>query len=261
MHALWEALDVRSVADLKRAAEKGRVREVPHFGERAEQRILEAIGFYEEASGRKPLGDVLVLARRIEKALANVPGVVRASIAGSIRRHRETIGDVDVLVAAEAPGGISKAFESLPEVQAVLAHGPTKTLVRLSNGIDADLRVVSPESFGAALLYFTGSKAHNVALRRIAIKKGLKLNEYGLFDGKRVVAGRTEEDVYEALGLAFIPPEMREDAGEVELAQRGALPAVLDAKDIRGDLQTHTDVDRWLRLDRGDGARGSRARP
>ena len=125
-------------------------------------------------------------------------------------------------------------------MQAVLAHGPTKTLVRLSNGIDADLRVVSPESFGAALLYFTGSKAHNVALRRIAIKKGWKLNEYGLFDGKRVVAGRTEEDVYEALGLAFIPPEMREDAGEVELAQRGALPVVLDAKDIRGDLQTHT---------------------
>src|SRR5690606_28430999 len=127
---------------------------------------------------------------------------------GSIRRHRETIGDVDVLVATTDPQRVSKTFEALPEVRAVLAHGPTKILVRLSNGIDADLRIVAPESFGAALLCFTGSKAHNVALRKIALKRGLKLNEYGLFRGERRIAGRTEEEVYRALGLPWIPPEM-----------------------------------------------------
>lgn len=238
--ALWQALRVRSVSDLKKAAEEGRIRTLPHFGERSERKLLEAITFYEEAAGRRPLGEVLEVARRIEAALAQVPGVVHASVAGSIRRHRETIGDVDVLVATTDPKRVSKAFEGLPEVQAVLAHGPTKTLVRLSNGIDADLRVLPPESFGAALLYFTGSKAHNVALRKIAIKMGLKLNEYGLFRGKVSIAGRTEHDVYAALGLPWIPPEMREDSGEVELAQRGELPAVIEVRDIRGDLQVHT---------------------
>jgi DNA polymerase (family 10) len=166
---------------------------------------------------------------------------VHAAVAGSIRRHRETIGDVDVLVATTDPKRVSKAFEALSEVQAVLAHGPTKTLVRLSSGIDADLRVLAPESFGAALLYFTGSKAHNVALRKIAIKKGLKLNEYGLFRGKRSIAARTEEDVYGTLGLPWIPPEMREDSGEVELALKGELPAIIEAGDVRGDLQVHSN--------------------
>ena len=239
-HALWQALRVCTVADLERAAKQGRIRALPHFGERSEQRILDAIAFFNEASGRRPLGEVLVLARRIEAALASVPGVVHASIAGSIRRHRETIGDVDMLVAADTPEPVSKAFEALPEVQAVLAHGPTKTLVRFSNGMDADLRVIAPESFGAALLYFTGSKAHNLALRRLAMKQGLKLSEYGLFRGARAIAGRTEEEVYRALGLAWIPPEMREDTGEVEKAQKGTLPAIVQDDDIRGDLQVHT---------------------
>jgi DNA polymerase (family 10) len=239
--ALWRALGVRSVKDLRHAAETGRIRTVPRFGEKSEQRILEAIALYEEASGRRPLGEVLEIARGIETALARIPGVVGAAVAGSIRRHRETIGDVDILVAAADGLRVSRAFEGLPEVQAVLAHGPTKTLVRLSNGIDADLRVLAPESFGAALLYFTGSKDHNVALRKIARKKGLKLNEYGLFRGARLIAARTEEEVYKALGLTWIPPELREDGGEVELAQRGRLPAILEPKDIRGDLQVHTN--------------------
>lgn len=240
--ALWQALKIRTVADLKRAAEQGRIRDLPHFGERSEQRILEAIAFYEEAAGRRPLGETLELARRIEAALARVPGVVHAAVAGSIRRHRDTIGDVDLLVATDTPEPVSTTFESLPEVQAVLAHGPTKTLVRLTSGSDADLRVIAPESFGAALLYFTGSKAHNVALRRIAQKKGLKLNEYGVFRGERAIAGRTEADVYQALGLPWIPPELREDEGEIEQAQDSRLPALVDAGDIRGDLQVHT---RW----------------
>jgi len=177
VRALWQALKVRSVAQLKQAAEKGRIRQLSHFGEKSEQKILEAIAFYEEAAGRRPLGEVLEVARRIEAALAQAPGVTQALVAGSIRRHRETIGDVDVLVATTQPQRASAAFEALPEVQALLAHGPTKSLARLSNGMDADLRVLPPESFGAALLYFTGSKAHNIALRSLAMGRGLKINE------------------------------------------------------------------------------------
>lgn len=241
VHRLWQELEIRDVADLKRAAAQGRIRGLPHFGERSEQKILEAVTFHEEAAGRRPLGQILELARRIEAALSRVPGVVQAVVAGSIRRRRDTVGDVDVLVAADPPERVSRAFEALPEVQTVLAHGPTKTLVRLANGMDADLRVLPPESFGAALIYFTGSKDHGVALRKIAQKKRLKLNEYGLFRGDRRVAGRTEEEVYRALGLAWIAPELREDTGEVELAERGELPALLAAGEIRGDLQSHTD--------------------
>jgi DNA polymerase (family 10) len=238
--ALWRAIGVRSVAELESAAKRGRIRELPHFGERSERKILEAIAFHREAAGRRPLGEVLEVARRIEAALARVPGVEAAAVAGSIRRHRETIGDVDVLVAARRPDRVSAVFASLPEVQAVLAQGPTKTLVRLSNGMDADLRVLAPESYGAALLYFTGSKSHNVALRKLAQTRRLKLNEYGLFRGERCIAGRSEEEVYAALGLPWIPPELREDEGEIELARRGDLPAVVAAGDIHGDLQVHT---------------------
>ena len=237
---LWQSLGVRDLAGLKRAAKDGRIRGIPHFGARSEARILEAITFHEEAAGRRPLGEVLEIAHRIESALSRVRGVETAAVAGSIRRRRETIGDVDILVASGDPGRAAGAFASLPEVRAVLAQGPTQTLVRLSNGMDADLRVLPPESFGSALLYFTGSKAHNVALRRIAQRKGLKLNEYGLFRDDRRIAGRTEEEVYEALHLAWIPPEMREDSGEVDLAVQGRLPAVLAPEDIRGDLQVHT---------------------
>jgi len=239
--ALWKALEVRTVEDLERAASQGRIRAVPGFGERSEKRIAEALAFYQEAAGRRPLGEALAVARRIEEALGQTRNGVRVAVAGSIRRHRETVGDLDVVVAAKSGGQVSQAFESLPEVRSVLAHGPTKTLVRLLNGMDADLRVVDPESFGAALLYFTGSKAHNVALRRIARSRGLKLNEYGLFRGRRRVAGRTEEEVYAALGLSWIPPEMREDTGEVELAGKNAVPTVVSAEDIRGDLQVHTN--------------------
>lgn len=241
LHDLWQTLGVRNVADLKRAATKGRIRTLPHFGERSEQKLLAAIAFHEESAGRRPLGQVLPIARLIEAALARIPGVVQAVAVGSIRRHRETIGDIDILVATREAEPVGEAFAALPEVLAVLARGPTKTLVRLGNGMDADLRVLEPEQLGAALLYFTGSKAHNVALRKIAQKQGLKLNEYGLFRGEQRIAGRTEEEVYAALGLSWIPPEMREDIGEIELAQRGELPQLVTAADIRGDLQVHTN--------------------
>lgn len=237
---LWKELGVRDVEELKRAAEQGRIRALPHFGERSERKILEAIAFYEEAAGRRPLGAVLELSRRIEAAMREVPGVEQAQVAGSIRRHRDTIGDVDVLVASRDPERACDAFASLPDVQSVLARGPTKTVVRLRNGMDADLRVLAPESFGAALMYFTGSKAHNIALRRIAQKRGLKLSEYGLFRGSTRVAASTEAEVYAALGLSFIPPELREDTGEVERALEGTLPELVSVRDVRGDLQLHT---------------------
>jgi DNA polymerase (family 10) len=239
--ALWKALRVGTLEEVEHAASEGRIRGVPGFGERSERRIAEAITFHREAAGRRPLGEALGVARRIEEALRQEDGPHQVVVAGSIRRHRETVGDLDVVVAAESADEVSKSFESLPEVLTVLAHGPTKTLVRLSNGMDADLRVVDDESFGAALLYFTGSKAHNVALRRLAQSRGLKLNEYGLFRGRRRIAGRTEEDIYKALGLSWVPPEMREDAGEIELAERGDLPSVIGPGDIRGDLQVHTN--------------------
>lgn len=240
VRALWETLGVRNLADLKRAAQAGRIRELPRFGAKSEAKILAALAFHEEASGRRPLGQVLEIARQIEAALAKVPGVLHVAVAGSIRRHRDTVGDVDLLVATGDPEAVTDVFASLPQVRSVLARGPTKTLVRLVNGMDADLRVLAPDSFGAALMYFTGSQAHNIALRKIAQKKHLKLNEYGLFRGERRIAGRTEEEVYKALGLPWIPPELREDTGEVELALRGELPELVAADDIRGDLQSHT---------------------
>lgn len=239
--ALWRGLEVRTVADLERAAKQRSVRALPGFGPKSEQRILDAIALRKRASGRRPLGEAREIAGRIGTALEQVPGVVEATVAGSIRRCRESIGDVDILVASDAPERLSEAFVDLPEVQLVHARGPTKTLVRLANGMDADLRVISPESFGAALLYFTGSKAHNVALRRIAQKKGLKLNEYGLFRGERRLSSSAEKAVYAALGLDWIPAELREDHGEIELAKRHELPVLIKDGDIRGDLHVHTN--------------------
>ena len=225
---LWQKLGVRSIAELAKAARAGRVAKVPGLGARSEQKILEAIEFLQEQpSGRIPLDKALPMARRIERALSVVPGTKRVVVAGSIRRMRSTIGDIDVLVCADDPEAVADAFERMPEVHAVLARGPTKTMVQLEGGIDCDLRVIPLESFGAALLYFTGSKAHNVALRKLAIKLGYKLNEYGLFKGDTLIAGRTEEDVYAALGLDWIEPRLRVDQGEIERASRSGDVAAL----------------------------------
>jgi len=237
---LYEQLGVRDVEGLARACREGRVRTLAHFGEKSEQNLLRGIAFLESAAGRQLLGSVLPVARALEQRLRELPGVERAAAAGSIRRCKETIGDLDFVVAAPAAGAVARAFASLPEVVHVHALGEAKTLVRLASGMDADLRVVPRESFGAALLYFTGSKAHNVALRGLAKGRGLKLNEYGLFRGARCLAGRTEEEVYEALGLAFVPPELREDTGEIEAAQEGRLPALIEHGELRGDLQVQT---------------------
>lgn len=238
--ALYDDLGIRTVAELERAARAGRIRDLPHFGEKTEAKILKGIGFLKQQSGRQPLGMVLGLARDIEARLAALPGVERAAVAGSIRRHRETVGDLDFLVVARDPAAVMDFFAALPEAAHVHGKGPTKTMIRLRSGIDADLRVVPAESWGAALNYFTGSKDHNVALRRIAVEHGLKLNEYGVFNGERAIAGATEEEVYAALGLAYVPPEIREDTGEIELARAHRLPRLIEPGSLRGDLQIQT---------------------
>jgi DNA polymerase (family 10) len=238
--ALYEELGVRTVADLEKAARAGRIRSLPHFGAKSEEKILKGIEFLQRSSRRFPLGAVLPLMREIESRLRAIRSVKQVAIAGSIRRYKETVGDGDVLVVSTTPAAVMDAFVAMPEVVHVHGKGHTKSSVKLESGMDVDLRVVPAESFGAALNYFTGSKAHNVALRRIAQEKKLKLNEYGIFRGEKAIAGRSEEEVYAALGLPYIPPELREDTGEIQAALAGRLPSVIDYDDLRGDLQTQT---------------------
>jgi DNA polymerase (family 10) len=238
---LYERLGIRTPQDLEAAARNGKIRALPHFGERSEQRILKALAFLTSSGRRTPLATVLPLVEQLAATLARVPGVGQVAIAGSIRRRRETVGDVDLLATAAKAAGVIAAFAALPQVDRVLGRGDTKCSVTLGSGLQVDLRVVPAVSFGAALLYFTGSKAHNVALRQLAIKRGLKLNEYGLFRGTRRLAARTEAEIYGRLGLAYVPPELREDQGEIEAARRGTLPQLVEAGDLRGDLQIQTD--------------------
>ncbi|HVW28067.1 MAG TPA: DNA polymerase/3'-5' exonuclease PolX [Polyangiaceae bacterium] len=237
---LYDALHVRTLEELEHAARDGRIRTLPHFGEKSEQKLLKGLAFLRESEGRRPIGSVFALALGIEARLKRLKKVQRVQVAGSLRRRKETIGDLDFLVASSDPEAIAAAFATMPEVEHVYARGPTKTLVRLRAGIDADLRVVDERNWGAALCYFTGSKAHNLALRRMAQDRGLKLNEYGLFSGERSIAGHTEESLYEALGLPWIPPELREDTGEIEAAQDGSLPELIPYGALKGDLQVQT---------------------
>ncbi|MGH7771947.1 MAG: DNA polymerase/3'-5' exonuclease PolX [Candidatus Binatia bacterium] len=237
---LYEKLGVKEVSDLEQIARAGKIRNLPHFGEKMEQKILKGIEFLKQGSGRFPLGSVLPLITEIETRLRGLAEVSDVVVAGSMRRRKETVGDADILAISQRPEKVMDFFVSMPEVMHVHGKGQTKTMIKLKNGMDVDLRVVPRESFGAALSYFTGSKDHNVALRRIAQEKGLKLNEYGLFRGSKRVAGKTEEEIYKALGLSFIPPEIREDQGEIEAARKGALPDLVGYRDLRGDLQTQT---------------------
>jgi len=239
--ALYEAIGVRTPQELEAACRAGRVRTLPHFGARSETKLLAALEAWKRTSGRHPIGECLPLARAIEARLRAFAPAAQIAIAGSLRRFRDTIGDLDFVAASKDPAALTHCFATLPEVSHVYAHGPGKVLVRLASGIDADLRVVQPGSFGAALAYFTGSKDHNLRLRRIAKQKGLKLNEYGLFRGERAIAGRTEEELYAALGLPFVPPELREDRGEIEAALADRLPKLLEHGALRGDLQIQTD--------------------
>lgn len=240
---LYERLGIDSVEALEEACRSGRILEVPGIRAKTRENILKGIETWKAGQARMPLGQALPLADRLRHALADVKEVKAIEVAGSIRRRRETIGDIDLLVASSHPAKVMEAFVSLPEVASVLAHGETKSSIRHREGIQVDLRVVEPEAFGAALVYFTGSQAHNIRVRELAIRKGLKVNEYGVFEEKTDtrIAGRTEEEVYQAVGLLWIPPELREDSGEIEAAVGGRLPALIEAGAIRGDLHAHTN--------------------
>ena len=239
---LYEELKVKNIAELEKAAKQGNIQKIKGLGPTVEQNILKSIEFARKTSERVPLGFALSSAEEVVKMLKASKEVERISIAGSTRRMKETIGDIDILATSKNPYKVIESFAKMPNVADVLAKGPTKASVRLKEGIQVDLRVMSDDIFGAALLYFTGNKEHNIILRRIAIEKGLKLSEYGLFDKKtnKVVAGKTEEDVYKKLSMNYIEPEMREDEGEIELAQHHMLPKLIGCNDIKGDLQMHT---------------------
>jgi DNA polymerase (family X) len=239
--ALYKNLGVKNIRDLEKAARQGKVRTLPRFGEKTEENILRSIALSREHQGRFLLGFISPIVSEIEKDLASLPGVKKVLACGSFRRRQETIGDIDILAVAEDSGEIMERFVSMPNVEKVLAHGETKSMVRLDIGIDVDLRVVPEKSFGAAQQYFTGNKDHNIELRKIAWKYGWKLNEYGLFDkNNRPIAGRTEEEIYKKLGLDWMPPEMRENRGEIELARAHKLPKIVKYNEVLSDLQMHT---------------------
>jgi len=234
---LYSKLKIRTLADLRRAIESGRIRKLRGFGEVTEKKLAEALKKPVETKRFK-----LATAEAEAEALsAYLRDGGRVVVAGSYRRRRDTVGDLDVLVTAKHGAAVGDKLVAYENVADVLAHGPTRATVILRSGLQVDLRAVPEKSYGAALLYFTGSKAHNIALRNIANQHKWKLNEYGLFSGKRRIAGETEEEIYQKLGLAYVPPEMREDRGEVALAATGKLPKLVTVADIRGDLHVHSD--------------------
>jgi DNA polymerase (family 10) len=237
---LFEKLGISNLTELEEAAKAHKIAPLKGFGDKTEANILEGIEFLKKSTGRFLLGDILPLADQMLAALRSLPEVERADVAGSLRRMKETIGDLDFLVISSQPEKVMEFFVSRPEVVRVYGHGPTKSSVHLRQGLDMDLRVISPGSYGAALQYFSGSKEHNIALRQVAIDQGYKLNEYGLFDNKdRMVAGATEEEIYQKLGLAWMPPELRENRGELQAAREGRLPGIIGYQDIKGDLHVH----------------------
>ncbi|MBI4457367.1 DNA polymerase/3'-5' exonuclease PolX [Candidatus Uhrbacteria bacterium] len=237
---LYQKLKIKTLHDLERAATAGKIRTIPGFGVKTEEKFLKGIALKKSSHGRYLLGHILPIATKMEEELRRVSGVKHAVVAGSIRRRQETIGDIDILVTTSQPEKVMAVFVGFPEVAEVLEHGPTKTTVRLQNGCQADVRVIADESFGAALQYFTGSKEHNVVVRKMAIAKGLKLNEYGIWRGRKRLAAKTEEDVYKVLGLSAMPPEIRTASGEIEAAKKNRLPVLIPYGSVRGDLQTQT---------------------
>jgi len=252
---LYNNLGIKNIPDLEKAALEGKIRSIPGFSQKKEELILKKIKFFRKSGGRRLIGEVYPLVRRIEERLSGNTGVKQAVAVGSFRRMKETIGDIDYLVSviSEKDGNnIIDYFVNMPEVNEIIGRGSSKAFVKLNNGIDADLLVVPEESFGAAMQYFTGSKEHGVAMRKIAISKGLRLNEWGVFDKQNHrVAGATEEEVYRVLGLEWIPPEMRENRGEMKIAKiekkgiekedKVRLSQLIAYDDLKGDLQVHSN--------------------
>ncbi len=244
IHLLNKELGVENLKDLKKIIKNGSFAKIEGLGDKKAEKILENIEFYEKNTGKNrrfTLGEVIPLAEDIVKKLKNLKSTKRVSTAGSLRRMKETVGDIDILVETEEPEKVIEKFTSFPEIKKVMESGKTKVSVILK-GIDIqmDLRLIPPLSYGAALIYFTGSKDHNVKIRGIGVKKALKINEYGVFKKEKIIAGKTEKEIYKLLGMDFIPPEIREDRGEVELGLEGNLPDIIEYDDIKGNLHTHT---------------------
>jgi DNA polymerase (family X) len=241
---LYQELGVASVPELVEAIKAGRLRDLKGFGEASAQNLLHGVELLRQGGGRVSVAVAMQLAEDTVAALSQVPGCERCTYAGSLRRARETVGDLDILAASTDPEPLMETFTRLPGTVEVIARGSTKTSVRTSAGLQVDLRVVAPEAWGAALQYFTGSKQHNVRIRELAVHAGRKLSEYGLFDVEsgELIVSRTEEEVYQQLGLPWIPPPLREDRGEVQAARDGTLPHLVQLEDIRGDLHTHTNL-------------------
>ncbi len=240
---LHERLKIKNIDELEKFARDHKLAGLPGIKEKTEKNIIRGIEMLRKGKERQPLGRVLPLASDIVEYLRKNAPVKKISVAGSLRRMKDTVRDIDILITSSNPHDVMKTFVHLPGVKEVLMQGPTKSSIITREGIQVDLRVVEEESFGAALAYFTGSKEHNIHLREMAVKKGLKINEYGIFREKdnKKLGGKNEEDIYNILGLQYVPPEMREDTGEIEAALNNALPKLIELKDIRGDLHVHTN--------------------
>jgi DNA polymerase (family 10) len=238
---VYDKLGINTADELKKAAEAGKLRVLYGLGEKVEQNIIQGIQQLLKYKERLPLAFIYPRALSIFEELKRHKEIRQITLAGSLRRMRETIADVDILASSDHAEEVMGAFVNLPQSQKVVARGNTKSSIVTRDGFQVDLRVVQPESFGAASHYFTGSKAHNIRIRSLGVDRGLKINEYGVFKKERAIAGKTEEEIFESVGLPYIPPELREDQGEIEAAQHGNLPSLIEVEDIRGDLHVHTN--------------------
>ncbi|GAA0840170.1 DNA polymerase/3'-5' exonuclease PolX [Marinobacter szutsaonensis] len=239
---LYKELRIKNLDDLKRAARSGKIRELKGFGEKTEQRIRERVEHFAGEATRTRLIEAEEIAATLVEYLRKTEGVKDVIVAGSYRRRKETVGDLDILVTTSRNSPVMDRFSDYDEVDEVVSKGKTRCTVHLRSGMQVDLRVVPQVSYGAALHYFTGSKAHNIAVRKLGVKKGYKINEYGVFRDDERIAGRTEEEVYEQVGLPYIPPELRENRGEIEAAREDRLPELIRLEDIRGDLHCHSNA-------------------
>jgi len=238
--AIYDKFGITTLEELEKLCLEHKIARLPGFGIKTEENILKGIKLLKEKRGRRPLGEILPYAEEIVELIKNKAPIQNIAIAGSIRRKKETVKDIDVLITSNHSEKVMSFVANLPQVEEVIAFGETKTSVRLKIGIQMDVRVVPQNSWGAALAYFTGSKAHNIRVRELALERGLKVNEYGVYRGEEWVAGRTEEEVYGALGLSWIPPELREDQGEIEAALEGRLPRLVEYDEVIGDAHVHS---------------------
>src|SRR3990167_1326340 len=242
VQAIYKKLKIKTMTELKTAIEKGKLRKLAGFGEKTEQKILQGIEHLKQATSCIKLASSIPIANSQINYLKECKHADHIECAGSFRRHKETVGDLDILVTAKNPEKVIKYFVKFDEIATILSQGTTRSTVILHSGIQVDLRVVPQKSYGAALLYFTGSKAHNINVRKLAVKKNLKINEYGVFKGDKQIAGKTESSVYRQVGLPYIDPALREDQGEIEAAKKRKLPTLIALDDIRGDLHAHTNL-------------------